>query len=314
MRVSYLWLRGLRSILLVSLCLVRLSGCDFNIDNIKPDSDLLKALLVPRTVGSASHLSVQNFLITRFTENGWSFSHDTFEAKTPLGTKQFKNLIFTLHPHRPKKILIAAHYDLKSSMPSGFMGAIDAAWSCTFLTEMGYRLANRPCGLHERLDLTPQIVFFDGEEAFKSWSTTDSLYGSRHLASSWDASGALNSIELFILLDLLGATGMRIPNYFARTKHLHEYIANLEDELMSRHQISVSNFIRRDCLHCNVQDDHIPFLRLGVPVLHIIPQQFPSVWHTAKDDKNAIDIKSSISIALTILAFVSDYLDALIRV
>lgn len=30
------------------------------------------------------------------------------------------------------------------------------------------------------------MVFFDGEEAFKEWSNTDSLYGSRHLASFWE--------------------------------------------------------------------------------------------------------------------------------
>jgi len=30
------------------------------------------------------------------------------------------------------------------------------------------------------------MVFFDGEEAFKEWSKTDSLYGSRHLASFWE--------------------------------------------------------------------------------------------------------------------------------
>ena len=31
-------------------------------------------------------------------------------------------------------------------------------------------------------DVTVQLVFFDGEEAFVSWTDTDSLYGSRHLA------------------------------------------------------------------------------------------------------------------------------------
>lgn len=29
------------------------------------------------------------------------------------------------------------------------------------------------------------MVFFDGEEAFKQWSPTDSIYGSRHLAEFW---------------------------------------------------------------------------------------------------------------------------------
>ena len=29
------------------------------------------------------------------------------------------------------------------------------------------------------------MVFFDGEEAWVEWSSTDSLYGSRHLAEIW---------------------------------------------------------------------------------------------------------------------------------
>lgn len=28
-----------------------------------------------------------------------------------------------------------------------------------------------------------------------------------------------------------------------------------------------------------IEDDHIPFLRLGVDILHIIANPFPSVWH-----------------------------------
>lgn len=28
-------------------------------------------------------------------------------------------------------------------------------------------------------------MFFDGEEAFRDWTQTDSLYGSRHLAKLW---------------------------------------------------------------------------------------------------------------------------------
>lgn len=35
-------------------------------------------------------------------------------------------------------------------------------------------------------EITLQFIFFDGEEAFKKWSRTDSLYGSRHLAAKWN--------------------------------------------------------------------------------------------------------------------------------
>lgn len=30
------------------------------------------------------------------------------------------------------------------------------------------------------------LIFFDGEEAFQEWTSTDSIYGSRHLASKWE--------------------------------------------------------------------------------------------------------------------------------
>ena len=35
------------------------------------------------------------------------------------------------------------------------------------------------------LDVTVQILFLDGEEAYLEWTSTDSLYGSRHLADRW---------------------------------------------------------------------------------------------------------------------------------
>ncbi len=34
-------------------------------------------------------------------------------------------------------------------------------------------------------NVTLQFIFFDGEEAFRFWTATDSLYGSRHLAKIW---------------------------------------------------------------------------------------------------------------------------------
>lgn len=36
-------------------------------------------------------------------------------------------------------------------------------------------------------ELTLQLLFFDGEEAFRDWTPTDSLYGSRHLAELWES-------------------------------------------------------------------------------------------------------------------------------
>lgn len=33
-------------------------------------------------------------------------------------------------------------------------------------------------------DVSPQLIFLDGEEAFVEWTSTDSIYGSRKLAET----------------------------------------------------------------------------------------------------------------------------------
>ena len=38
------------------------------------------------------------------------------------------------------------------------------------------------------------VVFFDGEEAYGTWSKTDGIYGSRHLAARWDKDGTSRKI------------------------------------------------------------------------------------------------------------------------
>lgn len=34
--------------------------------------------------------------------------------------------------------------------------------------------------------LSLMFIFFDGEEAFRKWGPTDSIYGARHLAKHWE--------------------------------------------------------------------------------------------------------------------------------
>lgn len=60
-------------------------------------------------------------------------------------------------------------------------------------------------------------MFFDGEEAFVNWSENDSIYGSRYyskMLKSMYGSDAFDSMDLFVLLDLIGAETSKFPNYF----------------------------------------------------------------------------------------------------
>ena len=39
--------------------------------------------------------------------------------------------------------------------------------------------------------------------------------------------------------------------------------------------------------YLGIEDDHIPFLKKDVPILHLIPVPFPQEWHTLADNGDA---------------------------
>lgn len=60
----------------------------------------------------------------------------------------------------------------------------------------------------QQSDVTLQMVFFDGEEAFQEWTSTDSLYGARHLAEVWEnmahPTGSTNSTMISTIVSQEG--------------------------------------------------------------------------------------------------------------
>lgn len=101
----------------------------------------------------------------------------------------------------------------------------------------------------------------------------------------------IGGIEHLILLDLLGASNPSVWSYFIDTAWLFDSLASAERRL---HESGVlvgpegtaafQSFFQprrsNEFSHGYIADDHLPFLRKGVNVLHVIPYPFPSVWHT----------------------------------
>ena len=96
------------------------------------------------------------------------------------------------------------------------------------------------------LDTTLQFIFFDGEEAFEQWSSTDSLYGSRHLAEKWNKStfprteeerkncpgdfvSELDRIDVLMLLDLIGTRNPNFHSFFPNTHGLYGRLVSIGD-------------------------------------------------------------------------------------
>ncbi|KAF8919096.1 hypothetical protein BGZ58_004700, partial [Dissophora ornata] len=200
--------------------------------------------------------------------SGWHVEIDRFESLTPYGLKTFTNLIFTKNPHAENRLVFAAHYDSKYFPPVHqkpveatwdggedtlpFIGATDSAVPCAVLLDLATsldRALDQPGRMGDNRETTLQLVFFDGEEAFKAWNATDSIYGSRHLAEEWakrivprsrtatgrnggSSSNYLDGIELFVLLDLLGAETPIVPSYFGATHWAHQHAMSIEQRLL----------------------------------------------------------------------------------
>lgn len=90
-------------------------------------------------------------------------------------------------------------------------------------------MKDRLAKIRNRADLSLKLLFLDGEEAFLSWSATDSIYGAKHLARKYSENRSvakstnevitdLDRIDVFILLDLLGTPEPAFYSYFRDTE------------------------------------------------------------------------------------------------
>jgi glutaminyl-peptide cyclotransferase len=55
-----------------------------------------------------------------------------------------------------------------------------------------------------------------------------------------------------------------------------------------------------------IQDDHLPFLKRNVPVVHLIASPFPTFWHTAEDTLDVVDGLVMRDLSLIFCVFVAE--------
>ncbi|KAH9952082.1 hypothetical protein B0H21DRAFT_683717 [Amylocystis lapponica] len=321
-----------------------------NVDPSNPSSHLSK-ILIPRPSGSENNTVVKDYIVSTLKNLNWHIEEDTFNDTTPFGVKQFTNVIATKDPAAPRRVILSAHFDSKffPHYPQNqFVGATDSAAPCAFMLDLAETLDPLLNERQQRLEdgeeddedvaeTTLQLVFFDGEEAFKDWTATDSLYGARHLAQKWSTTyitphakrrllpattTELSGIDHLILLDLLGAASPVIRSSFMDTAWLFNEMVSAErrlgesgaftygekGETVSSWKSFFTPIVGAPLNFGGVEDDHIPFLKLGVSVLHVISVPFPRVWHTLQDNASALDVPTMRQWNLILRVFMSEYL------
>ena len=229
----------------------------------------------PRVAGTPGGARAREYIVGELKKiAGVQVQVKAFDADTPHGRVSMANVIAVLPGRRPDVVMVAGHYDTKLFKQFQFVGANDGGSSTGFLLELARRLAARP------RDYTYWLVWFDGEEAREAWTDRDSLYGSRRLAT--DLARDKRLPRAMILVDMIGDRDLAIRREAHSARWLTEIIWDAAARLgHGRHFL-------RDTIP--VEDDHVPFLRVGVPSTLLIDFDFPP-WHTAADtlDKLSAD-------------------------
>ncbi len=218
------------------------------------------AVAPKRWVGSPGHVKAVDFIKSHFvTETAHSnVEVDSFSASTPAGLLPMQNLIVRYPGKKDGVIVIGSHYETNYPLRDiNFVGANDGAVTTALLIELGAYLR-----LHPPDGYSVWLVFFDGEEAIQTWSASDSLYGSRHLAAKWSSDGTLPKIKALLLADMIGDKDLNIDKDANSTSWLLDLLP------LAAKASGHSGSIYKNATQ--VEDDHIPFVKRGVPSLDII--------------------------------------------
>jgi glutaminyl-peptide cyclotransferase len=235
----------------------------------------------PRWVGSPGHARAQAFLERQLAKD--DLVKDTFTASTPVGPMTMTNYIVKFPGTKDGIIVLATHYDTNYPLKdTGYVGANDGGSSTGLLLEMAKSLRGS-----KRNGYSVWLVFFDGEEAFRTWTDTDSAYGSRHLADKWQADGTLKRIKAFLLADMIGDRDLNVDRDVTSTP----WLLDLVGEAASKYGNQSYFFARRQ----GVGDDHTAFLKHGVPSADLIDFDYGynnAFWHTPDDTMDKLSAKS----------------------
>src|SRR6266478_5696923 len=231
----------------------------------------------PRPSGSPALAHLQEYLLSELKSYGCFVETDAFSADTPIGRLPMKNILVKIPGEKPGVILLGTHYD--TLLMDNFVGADDAGSSTAVMLELARLLCS------QKGTYAVWIAFFDGEEAMKQWSATDSRYGSRQMAARLSTGGDLKKIKAFLLADIVGGRKAKFRRETSSTLALVDLIWN------SAARLGYSAIFINES--AGAQDDHDSFLKRGVPSVDVIGDFTDNgYWHTPQDSLDKISAKT----------------------
>jgi glutaminyl-peptide cyclotransferase len=251
--------------------------------------------LGPHPAGSDAIEKARDYIEAQLRHSGWQVTRQAFTDDTPRGKIHFVNLIARFAGNANStspSLLLCSHYDTKLFDTIRFVGANDGGSSTGLLLELA-----RVLGQHPPLARKVELAFFDGEEAYENFSTTDGLYGSRYFARQLQGEGA-KQFRGGILFDMVGDRSLGItlpPN--SPSALAHDVFAAAEALKLRKY----FSYLDRDLI-----DDHAPLNAIGIPTIDIIDFDYPS-WHTADDTMDKISAQSLQIVGSVALYYLAEF-------
>jgi glutaminyl-peptide cyclotransferase len=234
----------------------------------------------PRPVGSPAHARLEQYILSKL--KGVEVEQDKFTAQTPVGKMPFNNIIAKFPGKKDGIIVVAGHYDTLYNRPD-FVGANDAGSSTAVLLELADQFRGK-----QNDGYSVWLLWTDGEEAFVNWNkNNDNDWGSRQLAHQWQQDGTAKKIKAFILVDMVGDADLDILKDTMSTPWLSDLVFKAAANLGYQ-----SHFYENQT---GMDDDHIPFAKVGIPVVDIIDFTYGYnnvFWHTSQDTVDKLSPQS----------------------
>jgi len=257
------------------------------IDGARAMADVEKLVAIgPRPPGSPGAETARRLIVDALRRAGLEPKRRDFTAYTPhpdLAKVGFANITADV-PGPRGTVIVGGHFDAKLLPGVAFVGANDGGSSTAVLLEIARCLAARGSPSAVRL------AFFDGEEALVSWSDADSLYGSKRMAADLAESEERDRVVAMVNVDMVGDRDLSI---FRETLSTPWVFAALE---RSAGRLGHGALI--DGPRAVIEDDHVPFLRIGIPAADLIDLEYGPApgsndyWHTAADTPDKLSAES----------------------
>lgn len=236
----------------------------------------------PRISGSEGMRRQQELVTKHFEKFGARVALQTFTAQQ-LSQRQpvsMANVVITWHPERRRRVMLCSHYDTRPHADQEpdvrrwrdpFLSANDGGSGVAFLMEMA----------HHMKDLKPSLgvdfVLFDGEEYIFDRNRDEYFFGSKFFATGYKNSPPPHRYRSAILLDMIAG---KEPKFYVEMNS--KFLAgSLVDEVWSlAAELKCAAFVPHE--KHEVQDDHLPLNRGGIPAIDIIDFDYPH-WHRLTD-------------------------------